>query len=304
VETEEEEEDPEELSQLQKEAGDDLPEDILEGKYKEKEKIVSPVKVTLTPSKENEGEAEPTEEILALETEEEEEEEEKTETEKKFAHPQLWEKCLVMTEQPEEYDSEEDPEYIPPPVILDTSFEYDEFIEEEEVISDNEVELLKADAAKDLEAPRCYIPIWVPVESPCDKIQRAMEELEAKEKLEATVITEATVSNDASVKDTESDGKKETDTTEATITSGLSPTTKDNKSPKPKPQRERKKSKSKSGEEKSADEEEKMEKAEDLTPPKTPPKVDTTEDPKKSTEESSESPKKSVGEEELNTVQN
>ena len=35
VETEEEEEeDPEELSQLQKEAGDDLPEDILEGKYK------------------------------------------------------------------------------------------------------------------------------------------------------------------------------------------------------------------------------------------------------------------------------
>ena len=34
VETEEEEEDPEELSQLQKEAGDDLPEEILEGKYK------------------------------------------------------------------------------------------------------------------------------------------------------------------------------------------------------------------------------------------------------------------------------
>ena len=68
---------------------------------------MSPVKVTLTPSKENEGEAEPTEEILALENEEEEEEEEKTETEKKVAHPQLWEKCLVMTEQPEEYDSEE-----------------------------------------------------------------------------------------------------------------------------------------------------------------------------------------------------
>ena len=34
VETEEDEEDPEELSQLQKEAGDDLPEEILEGKYK------------------------------------------------------------------------------------------------------------------------------------------------------------------------------------------------------------------------------------------------------------------------------
>ena len=34
VETEEDEEDPEELSQLQKEAGDDLPEEIVEGKYK------------------------------------------------------------------------------------------------------------------------------------------------------------------------------------------------------------------------------------------------------------------------------
>ena len=84
---------------------------------------MSPVKVTLTPSKEGEGEAEPTEEILTLETEEEDEEGEKTE---KVVHPQLWEKCLVMTEQPEEYDSEEDPEYIPPAVILDTSFEYDE----------------------------------------------------------------------------------------------------------------------------------------------------------------------------------
>jgi len=292
VETEEEEEDPEELSQLQKEAGDDLPEDILEGKYKEKEKIVSPVKVTLTPSKENEGEAEPTEEILALETEEEEEEEEKTETEKKFAHPQLWEKCLVMTEQPEEYDSEEDPEYIPPPVILDTSFEYDEFIEEEEIVSDNEVELLKADAAKDLEPPRYYIPIWVPVESPSEKIQRAKDELAAKAITEAIVE----VSNDTSGKDTDSNGKKELDTGEETITSGPSPTSKASKSPKP--QRERKKSKSKSGEEKSSDEREKAENAEGQ------PKVDSTEDSKESLEKSSKSPKKSVGEEEINTVQN
>ena len=84
---------------------------------------MSPVKVTLTPSKEAEGEAEPTEEILTLETEDEEEEEK---GEGKVVHPQLWEKCLVLTEQPEEYDSGEDPEYVPPAVILDTSFEYDE----------------------------------------------------------------------------------------------------------------------------------------------------------------------------------
>ena len=68
---------------------------------------MSPVKVTLTPSKEDEGEAEPKEEILTLETDEEEEEDgEKTEAERKVAQPQLWEKCLMMTEQPEEYDSQ------------------------------------------------------------------------------------------------------------------------------------------------------------------------------------------------------
>ena len=88
-------------------------------------KIEDPVKVTMSPSKEGEGVAEPSEEIITLETEDEEDGE-KTETEGKVVHPQLWEKCLMMTEQPEEYDSEEDPEYIPPPVILDTSFEYDE----------------------------------------------------------------------------------------------------------------------------------------------------------------------------------
>ena len=156
-----------------------------------------------------------------------------------------------------------------------------QFLEEEEVISDNEVEQLKADATKDLEAPKCYVPIWVAVESPSDKIQRA------KEELAASVITEdlVEVSNDTSGKDTDSNGKE-------AVTSGLSPTTKT-----PKPQRERKKSKSKSGgEEKSADEGEKIEKAAGLAAPKTPPKDDSAED--------SKSPKKSAGEEEPNTVQN
>ena len=151
------------------------------------------------------------------------------------------------------------------------------------------MELLKADATKDLEAPKCYVPIWVAVESPSEKIQRA------KEELAASVITE-----DTSGKDTDSNGKKET------VTSGLSPTTKVTKSPKP--QRERKKSKSKSGEEKSADEGEKIENTEGLTPPQTPPKATSAGDSqsplKKSPEKSSKSPKKSVGEKEPNTVQN
>ena len=156
------------------------------------------------------------------------------------------------------------------------------------------MELLKADAAKDLEAPRCYIPIWVPVESPSERIQRA------KDELAATGITEnaVEVSNDTSGKDTDSNGKKES------IKSGLSATTKTSKSPKP--QRERKKSKSKSGEEKSADEGEKVEKSEGSPVPKISSKADCAGDSKspgkKSPEKISKSPKKSVGEEEPNTV--
>ena len=147
------------------------------------------------------------------------------------------------------------------------------------------MELLKAEAKENLEPPRCYIPIWVPIESPSERIQRA------KDELTATATTEGLVemSNNTSGKDT--DGKKETDAT------GLSPSTKGNKSPKPK--RERKKSKSKSGEEKSADEGEKVEKAEGLASSK----ADSAEDSKKSPEKISKSPKKSVGEEEKNAGQ-
>jgi len=276
VDTEDDEEDPEELNQLNKEAGDNLPEDIVEGKYKEK-KVSSPVKVTLTPSKE-EGQAEPTEEILTLETDDEEEGE-KTGGEEKVVQPQLWEKCLLMTEQPDEYDSGDDPEYVPPPVILDTSFEYDEFVEEEEIISDNEVEMLKTEAARDLQTPTCYMPIWVAVDSPSERIQRA------KEQFACLASTEVIQVEDTSGKDTDSNGKKEVD---------AGP---DAKSPKAsKPPRERKKSKSKSGDEKLSDDGEKTE----AKIPKTPPKAEASggnKSPKKSPEKINKSPRKSIGDE-------
>jgi len=280
VDSDDDEEDPEELNQLNKEAEDNLPEDIVGGKYKEK-KVSSPVKVTLTPSKE-EGQAEPKEEILTLETDDEEEGE-KTGGEEKVVQPQLWEKCLLMTEQPDEYDSGDDPEYVPPPVILDTSFEYDEFVEEEEIISDNEVEMLKADAVKDLQTPTCYIPIWVAVDSPSERIQRA------KEQFAGLASTDVIQVEDTSGKDTDSNGKKEVD-------AGL-----DAKSPKAsKPQRERKKSKSKSGDEKSSDDGEKTE----VKIPKTPTKAEGIGEnmsPKKSPEKVTKSPKNSVGDETAET---
>jgi len=283
VDTEEDEEDPEELSQLQKEAGDNLPEEIRDGKYKEK-KVSSPVKVTLTPAKEEETEA--AEEILTLESDEEEGE--KTEGEEKTVYPQLWEKCLVLTEQPEEYDSGDDPEYVPPPVILDTSFEYDEFFEEEEVISDNEVEMLKADAEKDLQTPACYMPIWVAVESPSERIQRAKEQYVAKVGAEEPKL-QAEMSNDTSGKDTDSNGKTETDDKEVITAATVDPKA-------PKAQRERKKSKSKSVEDKNGIDGEKVGSSGES--PKSPTKVEVTGEikspKKKSPEKMSKSPKKSV----------
>ena len=89
--------------------------------------MVSPVKVTLTPSKE--GDQEPVEQILTLESEPDtgaDSDESKKSAKSSTKQPLLWEKALVLTEQPEDYDSEDDPEYVPPAVILDTDLEYDE----------------------------------------------------------------------------------------------------------------------------------------------------------------------------------
>ena len=40
--------------------------------------------------------------------------------------PRLWVKELMMNEQPDAYNSEDDPEYVPPSVIYETDREYDE----------------------------------------------------------------------------------------------------------------------------------------------------------------------------------
>ena len=81
-------------------------------------KVVSPVKVTLTPSKE--GTEEPQEEILTLDSEDEQPARERP--------PALWVRELLLTEQSEEYDSGDDPEFVPPSVVYETDKEYDEVI--------------------------------------------------------------------------------------------------------------------------------------------------------------------------------
>ena len=72
--------------------------------------------MTLTPSKE--GDEDPKEEILTLESDGEDISKEKP--------PGMWVRELLLKEQAEEYDSEEDPEYVPPSIIYETDKEYDE----------------------------------------------------------------------------------------------------------------------------------------------------------------------------------
>merc|ERR1712025_1263306 len=157
-----------ELEQLVKEALEELPAELKEGKYKSSQ-VISPVKVTLTPSKE--GDEDPKEEILTLESDGEGISNEKP--------PGMWVRELLLKEQAEEYDSEEDPEYVPPSIIYETDKEYDEYSDGGDVIPKEEVTSLLDEQKKHLEPPSTYIPIWVPVPSPAEKIARAKEQVVA-----------------------------------------------------------------------------------------------------------------------------
>ena len=80
-------------------------------------KVVSPVKVTLTPSKEGADGEEVDEKILTMESDDEPVRE---------RPPAMWLKELTLTEQDEDYDSADDPEFVPPPILYDSEHEYDE----------------------------------------------------------------------------------------------------------------------------------------------------------------------------------
>ena len=74
-------------------------------------------------------------------------------------------------------------------------------------ISDNELQELESNAKKDAAevTPKCYMPIWVPVESPAERISRAKEHFAAKMIAKAKAQMEV----DTSCKDTDSNGKKD-----------------------------------------------------------------------------------------------
>merc|ERR1719187_1331138 len=183
------EEEDEELEKLVKEALEELPEDLKKGKHKIS-KVISPIKVSLTPCKDGE-EQQAEDEILTLDSEEEEISKEKP--------PGMWVKEIFMKEQSEEYDSLEDPEYVPPSIIYETDKEYDEYSDGGDVIPKEELSVLLDEQKKHLVPPSTYIPIWVPVPSPAEKIARAKEQVEMKKDESKS---------ETSGKDTDSNGKK------------------------------------------------------------------------------------------------
>jgi len=149
--------------------------------------VVSPVKVTLTPVKENVDEHENVEE----------EEEEVTLVDDgevdASRRPLLWEVELLLTEQKEEDDDEKDLEYVPPSTCLEISLDYDEYSDGE--ISDDEVRALKVDMQTQPSVPSDYIAVWVKVDSPMERINKAKEEhtdtsVEGEEQEEVTVERE------------------------------------------------------------------------------------------------------------------
>merc|ERR1712055_509045 len=258
------EEEDEELEKLVKEALEELPEDLKKGKHKTS-KVVSPIKVSLTPCKDGE-EQQVEDEILTLDSDEEEISQEKP--------PGMWVKEIFLKEQSEEYDSSEDPEYVPPSIIYETDKEYDEYSDGGDVIPKEEVAVLLDEQKKHLEPPSTYIPIWVPVPSPAEKIARAKEEVGMKkDESKSETSGKDTDSNGMKVLENVKETEKEAEAQAPKIAelkageTGLTPTMKKlkvdgkheveevtEKLPKsiesnavPKPKRERKKSKSKGG---------------------------------------------------------
>ena len=140
------------------------------------EPVVSPVKVTLTPAKESADEErveEKDEEVTLVDDGEEVD---------APRRPLLWEVELLLTEQKEE-DDEKDLEYVPPSTCLEISLDYDEYSDGE--ISDGEVQDLKVDLQTQPSVPSDYMVVWVKVDSPMERINRAKEERDAEEEVSA-----------------------------------------------------------------------------------------------------------------------
>merc|ERR1711970_841618 len=65
----------------------------------------------------------------------------------------------------------------PPAVFLDSSFEYDEYLSGEDIISDDEVSCLVEESLEPLKEPAGYMAVWVNIDSLEERIAHAKEQL-------------------------------------------------------------------------------------------------------------------------------
>merc|ERR1712002_899902 len=91
---------------------------------------------------------------------------------------------------------------VPPSIIYETDKEYDEYSDGGDVIPKEEVDCLLAEQKKPLAPPSTYIPIWVPVASPEERIARAKEQVTVVE------VDKDESESETSEKDVDSNGKK------------------------------------------------------------------------------------------------
>merc|ERR1719244_699923 len=159
----EEEEDTEDVELLLKEVEEELPESLSQGQHRTSKETVSPVKVTLTPIKEGDNEKSEEDQIVLVD-------------DKPRALP-LWVKEIGVIDQSEEYNSEDDPEFVPPAVLLESDVDYDEYSDDQDEVSE-EAGILLSESSLAVEPPASYIPIWVKIESPLERIARAKKNVD------------------------------------------------------------------------------------------------------------------------------
>jgi len=171
----------EEMKLLLKEATEEIPEDILEGRHKKGPKRDSPEKIVVTKPEEDKEEIA---EVITID-------------EPASEHEEIWLPNAYTTFldriQGEDYEddvgSNVDPEYVPPSIIIDSDLDYDEY--EEEELKD-ELTGLEDELKTDLSKAANYIAIWVPVDSVRERKERAeAEQKEREEMLKAAQELEA-----------------------------------------------------------------------------------------------------------------
>jgi len=162
----------EELKLLIEESGKDLPEDLLEGKHHPiSEKVPSPEKIVVTKP---DGEEEVTDIVPVEET---------PKPKRSIWYPPTYLKfvnAIKNTELESDVESNADPEYVPPAIILDSEMDYDEY-DPEEIVPSEELVALEEEVNMDLHKAGNYIPIWVHVDSVKERVERAKEDVKRRE---------------------------------------------------------------------------------------------------------------------------